>query len=202
MNCASVGRLIRALRLERGLTQRALAEMLNLSGKAVSKWERGLGCPDVSLLGELSQLLGVDLTRLLEGDLTPNETVGGNMKKTKYYFCPGCGSITLCTGEAEISCCGRRLAALAPRKAEADEQLKVEAVEDEWFVSSDRPMEKEDYIPFVALATGERIELVKQYPEWNLQLRLPRRGAGRLMWCARGELLYMPLPSSGARREG
>ena len=121
MDCASVGRLIRALRLERGLTQRALAEKLNLSGKAVSKWERGLGCPDVSLLGELSQLLGVDLTRLLEGDLTPNETVGGNMKKTKYYFCPGCGSITLCTGEAEVSCCGRRLAALAPRKAGPDE---------------------------------------------------------------------------------
>ena len=41
MDCASVGRLIRALRLERGLTQRALAERLNLSGKTVSKWERG-----------------------------------------------------------------------------------------------------------------------------------------------------------------
>lgn len=202
MDCASVGRLIRALRLERGLTQRALAEQLNLSGKTVSKWERGLGCPDVSLLGALSELLGVDLARLLEGNLSPNEAVGGNMKKTKFYFCPGCGSITLCTGEAEISCCGRKLAALAPRKAGPDEQLKVEAVEDEWFVSSDRPMEKDDYIPFVALATGERIELVKQYPEWNLQLRLPRRGMGRLLWCARGELLYMLLPSSRARREG
>ncbi len=156
----------------------------------------------MSLLGELSQLLGVDLTRLLEGDLTPNETVGGNMKKTKYYFCPGCGSITLCTGEAEVSCCGRRLAALAPRKAGPDEELKVEAVEDEWFVRSDCPMEKDDYIPFVALATGERVELVKQYPEWNLQLRLPRRGAGRLMWCERGELMYMLLPSARARREG
>lgn len=50
MDCAKIGTLIRTLRRERGLTQLALAEKMQISDRAVSKWERGFGCPDVSLL--------------------------------------------------------------------------------------------------------------------------------------------------------
>lgn len=182
MDCSKVGMLIRRLRMEKKLTQAALAARLNLSAKTISKWERGLGCPDVTLLNALSTVLDVDISRLLEGELLPNETVGGNMKNTKYYVCPDCGSISLCTGNAEISCCGRRLNALEMVKAEPDEKLHVEIVEDEWFISSDHPMEKDNYISFVAFQTGDKVELVKQYPEWNLQLRLKKRGHGQLIW--------------------
>lgn len=182
MDCSKVGMLIRRLRMEKKLTQAALAARLNLSAKTISKWERGLGCPDVTLLNALSAVLDVDISRLLEGELLPNETVGGNMKNTKYYVCPDCGSISLCTGNAEISCCGRRLNALEMVKAEPDEKLHVEIVEDEWFISSDHPMEKDNYISFVAFQTGDKVELVKQYPEWNLQLRLKKRGHGNLIW--------------------
>lgn len=182
MDCSKVGMLIRRLRMEKKLTQAALAARLNLSAKTISKWERGLGCPDVTLLNALSAVLDVDISRLLEGELLPNETVGGNMKNTKYYVCPDCGSISLCTGNAEISCCGRRLNALEMVKAEPDEKLHVEIVEDEWFISSDHPMEKDNYISFVAFQTGDKVELVKQYPEWNLQLRLKKRGHGNLLW--------------------
>lgn len=104
------------------------------------------------------------------------------MKKTRYFICPVCDSISLCTGNAEISCCGRRLNALEMVKAEPDEKLHVEIVEDEWFISSDHPMEKDNYISFVAFQTGDKVELVKQYPEWNLQLRLKKRGHGNLIW--------------------
>lgn len=182
MDCTKTGTLIRKLRMEKKLTQAALAESLGLSAKAVSKWERGLGCPDVSLLPALSSVLNVDLSRLLEGELLPNQTVGGNMKRTKYYLCPDCGSISLCTGGAEITCCGRRLAPLEMTKAAPEERLRVEIVEDEWFISGDHPMEKDNYISFVAFQTGDRVELIKQYPEWNLQLRLKKRGHGQLIW--------------------
>ena len=50
MDHEQIGRLIRSLRREQGLTQLQLASLLNVSDKAVSKWERGLGCPEVSLL--------------------------------------------------------------------------------------------------------------------------------------------------------
>lgn len=194
MDCAKVGALIRRLRMEKGLTQQALAEKLNLSGKTISKWERGLGCPDVTLLAALSAILGVDLSRMLEGDLSPNQANPGNMKKTKYFICPHCGSISLCTGSTEITCCGRRLNALEMKKAAPEERLRVEAVEDEWYITSDHPMEKDNYISFVAFQTGDRVELIKQYPEWNLQLRLKRRGHGMLVWYAREDgLMYQLL---------
>ena len=50
-----------------GFTQRELAEKLYISDKAVSKWERGLSMPDISLLVPLAEILDVSVTELLEG---------------------------------------------------------------------------------------------------------------------------------------
>ena len=192
MDCEKTGALIRRLRTEKGLTQLRLAEKLGVSDKAVSKWERGLGCPDISLLNRLSDILGADLSAILSGELLSGEKEVGNMKKAKYYVCPQCGCITLTTGEAQISCCGRPLAALTPVKADECEKLTVEEIENDWYVTSNHRMTKEDYISFVALATGERAEIVRQYPQWNLQARFQRRGHGTLLWYSKAlGLKYM-----------
>lgn len=53
MDNEKTGSLIRRLRRERGLTQQQLAEQLGVSDKAVSKWERGLGGPELGLLRKL-----------------------------------------------------------------------------------------------------------------------------------------------------
>jgi len=186
MDCKKVGALIWRLRKERGLTQRALAERLRVSAKAVSKWERGNGCPDVTLLAPLSEELGVDLAALLSGQLPDGEESGGNMKKATYYVCPACGAITMTTGEGELSCCGRRLTPLTPQKPDEAHQLRLERVEDEWFVTAGHPMEKEHFLSFAALASGDRVQLVRLYPEWDLQVRFPARGHGVLLWyCTR-----------------
>lgn len=60
MDCKKSGALIRRLRLGKDMTQSVLAEILGVSVQAVSKWERGLGYPDVSLINDLSSILGVD----------------------------------------------------------------------------------------------------------------------------------------------
>lgn len=60
MDCKKSGALIRRLRLGKDMPQSALAEILGVSVQAVSKWERGLGYPDVSLINDLSSILGVD----------------------------------------------------------------------------------------------------------------------------------------------
>lgn len=49
------------------MTQRELAEQLRIIDKAVSKWERGLSCPDISLLTSLAGILGVATSELLNG---------------------------------------------------------------------------------------------------------------------------------------
>lgn len=67
MNEPSMAALIQQLRREKGLTQKELACQLNVTDKAVSKWERGLSSPDISLLIPLSELLGISTTELLQG---------------------------------------------------------------------------------------------------------------------------------------
>ena len=59
MDSSKIGHLILKLRKEKGYTQKQLAELMNLSDRTISKWERGQGCPDISLLQELSSLLGI-----------------------------------------------------------------------------------------------------------------------------------------------
>ena len=56
-----------ALRKEKGLTQKQLAQMLNVTDKAVSKWERGQGCPDITLLPALAAALDATPGELLDG---------------------------------------------------------------------------------------------------------------------------------------
>lgn len=60
------GIFVAKLRKEAGLTQKALAEQLHVTDKAVSKWETGQRCPDIALLVPLSEALGVTATELLE----------------------------------------------------------------------------------------------------------------------------------------
>ena len=182
MDQTKTGALIRALRLELGLTQKQLAESIFVSDKAVSKWERGHGCPDASLLPKLAGALGVEPGVLLSGEMEPNRQTGGNMKKLQFYVCPACSSIVTATGEAAVSCCGKIMQPQAPVKASAEEKLSVEVIDNEYFISSNHPMTKQNYITFVVLLTGDSIMLRKTYPEWDFQTRIPRFGHGKLVW--------------------
>ena len=54
MDSQKIGKLIKTLRKEKQLTQMQLAEHMNISDKTISKWERGLGCPDISFFPKLT----------------------------------------------------------------------------------------------------------------------------------------------------
>ena len=59
MEKQSLGSMIASLRKQRGMTQLDLAVKMGVTDKAVSKWERDLSCPDISLLPRLAELFGV-----------------------------------------------------------------------------------------------------------------------------------------------
>ncbi len=182
MDSGKIGRLIYALRKESHLTQLQLAERMNISDKAVSKWERGLGCPDVSLLTELSKIFGVNLEELLSGKLDIKNITGCNMKKLKFYVCPQCKNLITATAETSISCCGKKLHALQPVRAMEEERLSVEVIENDFFISTEHDMTREHHITFIALLTDDSIMLRRQYPEWNIQVRIPVFAHGALFW--------------------
>ncbi|PHV71576.1 transcriptional regulator [Sporanaerobium hydrogeniformans] len=73
INNEHFGQFLSELRKEKKLTQKQLAEKLYISDKAVSKWERGLSLPDISLLIPLSKIFDVTITELLSGKrIEPN----------------------------------------------------------------------------------------------------------------------------------
>jgi transcriptional regulator with XRE-family HTH domain len=181
MDCIKAGKLILSLRKEKNMTQKEIADALNISDKAISKWERGLGYPDVSLLGELSNILGVNIEKLLLGDLKPNLKDTGNLKNIKFYVCPNCGNIIYSTGKPDISCCGRKQEALI-----ANHKITIEEIEDDYYITINHEMTKNHYISFVAYVSFDRVQLVKLYPEQNAEIRLPKRQKGKVyMYCTK-----------------
>ena len=68
MNQKAIGAFIAACRKEKKLTQMQLAEKLNITNRAVSKWETGKSCPDVSIMLELCDILGITVNELLSGE--------------------------------------------------------------------------------------------------------------------------------------
>ena len=73
MGSIETGNIISKIRKEKNMTQKELANLLNVSDKAVSKWERGENYPDVSLLPLLSDILGVSIDELLNSGRLSNE---------------------------------------------------------------------------------------------------------------------------------
>ena len=163
MDQIRTGSLIRQLRTERGLTQKQLAERINVSDKAVSKWERGNGCPDVSLLTALAEVLDTDIQALLSGSIEKNESEKGDMKKLRFYVCRDCGNIITATSDAAVTCCGSRLSPIEAKKADENHQLKVEDIGGEWYITSYHEMTKEHYISFVEYVSDSSMMMLRQY---------------------------------------
>lgn len=85
MNLEKISNLIKTKRKEKNLTQHELAEKLNVTEKAISRWETGRGTPDISLLIPLSKELGLSTNELLNGEENIEEIVNyiDNNKKVK-----------------------------------------------------------------------------------------------------------------------
>ena len=78
MNQKLLGATITALRKKHGMTQAALANSLNVSDKAISKWETGLGYPEITLLPKIASTFGVSVDYLLTGE-RKGITIAGNI---------------------------------------------------------------------------------------------------------------------------
>ena len=195
MNQYVTGAIIKQLREGKGMTQAQLAARLQVSDKAVSKWETAKGYPDITLIEPLAQALDISVMELLSGDWVTNANRAGNLLRSKWYVCPICGNILHSTGAAVVSCCGLTLPPLEAELPDGDHAITVEPVEDEYYVTVDHPMEKGHFLSFLAGVSDEGVQLVKLYPEGNGAARLKLR---RMKWvyayCNRHGLFRCSLP--------
>lgn len=190
MDLSKTGKLIARLRREKGLTQKEVADFLGVCPKTVSKWETGHGFPDISLVVSLSKIFKVDISKLLEGEMPLVKPEVGNVKKTKFYVCPECGNLLTSVGEAEIVCCGRKLSPLSPKEADAFHKLKVEKIEDEYYITFSHPMTKKHYIAFFSYVRFDRVLTVRLYPEQGGEIRFPQMRGGKMYYYCNTHGLY------------
>lgn len=176
------GETIRTLREKAGYTQVQLAEKICVSDKTVSKWETGKGYPDISLLEPLAEALKVSITELLSGNLITNNNVSANMLRSKFYVCPVCGNIIHSVGESLVQCNGVTLVPEEPAKPDETHNIKVERIEDEYYVSVEHEMTKNHYISFIAAVSDDGIQLKKIYPESAAEARFRIEGV-RKFYC-------------------
>lgn len=118
MDQKKIGAFITQCRKEKNLTQMQLAERLEITNQAVSKWENGRGMPDVSLLQPLCNVLGISLNELFSGEHISAEEYKGkaeenisnlfkekqiaNLKPVKYLFSI-CANVTLLVAVIELA---------------------------------------------------------------------------------------------------
>ena len=190
MNLKKTGEILVRLRKEKGMTQKQAAAVLQVSDRTVSKWERGAGLPDVSLWKGISSLYGVEIEKILEGDLQEKGMETGNMKRIKFYRCEHCGNILWSMGGGEISCCGRKLLPLEAQDMDELHEVKAEEIGSEYYISFSHEMKKEHFISFAALVSWDRVTVVKLYPEQAGELYLPRQRRGEIYLCCNEHGLF------------
>ena len=190
MNTYITAQTIKRLREDKALTQTALADLIGVSSKAVSKWETSKGLPDISLIEPLSQALGVSVMELMSGDTVINKNTSSNILFSKFYVCPICGNVIHTTGATVVSCCGITLPPLEAEETDEDHTITIEPVEDEKFITVQHPMTKSHFISFMAYVTSDRVQFIKLYPEGNAETRMQFRGRGYLyIYCNKHGLM-------------
>lgn len=194
MNQYVTGAMIKGLREKKGLTQAELAGRLNVSDKTVSKWETGKGYPDISCLEPIAKVLDVSIAELLSGSAVVNANVSANMLRSKLYVCPICGNVLHSMGEAVISCHGINLVPAEGERGDSRHEIKVELVEDEYFVHINHAMTKKHYISFIAAVSLNSIQLCKLYPEGEASCRFKRSGIQRIyFYCNQDGMYYQEI---------
>ena len=190
------GKLLCDLRKAKGLTQKQVADKLGIVPKTVSKWETGHGFPDVSTVSALADILGVSEKTILSGDLEQNLESANNMKRTKFYVCPCCGSFMQGTGNGQVVCCGKQLEALTAVSADDEHTINISEIEDDFYIEFNHAMTKEHYISFVSYVRFDRVLTIKLYPEQDSAVRFSKMYGGKIyFYCSKHGLFEYQMKS-------
>ena len=191
MNAEKTGNLIRSLRIKKGLTQKELAQMICVTDKAVCKWEKGRGCPNITLISQLSKVLEVDIQSILQGYLDKNKKIGENMNHLKFCKCPTCGNLVTSIKSVELSCCGNKLSPVsAQTRSDPEYQPVIQEFDGQYSIKFNHPMTKSNYISQVIVVRYDQIMTVNLYAESEAIITIPQvRGIRLFVITNKSELI-------------
>ena len=188
MNAENTGLIIKEIRSAKNLTQKELASIINVEPKTISKWETGKGFPDISYIPLLSEVLKINPSELLEGKLEEKEKDSGNMKRTRFYLCPKCHNILTSSSSDTIFCCSKKLNALTEKDDKPECNIGI--IDNEYFISADHPMSKENHLILIALIKDETVIIKRLYPEGSSDVYFPRLYRGNIILMDNRQNLY------------
>lgn len=193
MNAEKTGKIIYEARTKKGMTQKELAEAIAVTDKAVCKWEKGHGCPDITLLSQLSKVLEIDIQSILRGELVKNRSIAGNMNRLKFYRCPTCGNLVTSVKEIEISCCGNKLHSMEARQTDDPKyQPIISEFDGRYLVSFKHPMTKDEYIANLITVQYDKLMVTNLFAEQEAVVTLPQIGGVRMfVITSKGELFAL-----------
>ena len=79
-----------------------------------------------------------------------------------------------------VSCCGIALSALDAKRAEEGHRITAEEIDGQWYITLEHDMSKQHYISFIALASENRVQIVKLYPEQAAEAIFSMGGRGEI----------------------
>lgn len=200
MDTIKTGQIIKKRRIELGFTQKELSKLLFVEPKTISKWETGKGYPDLSNLPRLSEVLGLETSMLLKGELVKKERDSGNLRRMSFYLCPDCNNILWSTSSSSIFCCGNRLNPLKACNRELG--VKISIVDNSYFLEIESPMTKNDHILFISFERDDTLFLKRLYPESSAETYIPRLMRGTLyIGKSSGELFVFKLRDTKEKLE-
>lgn len=130
----------------------------------------------------MAVILGVSEKTILTGELKSGTKDVGNMKQTRFYVCPVCGSIMHGTGNCEAVCCGKPLEIIIPKEADDRHLINISEIDDDYYIEFNHEMTKDHYIGFVSYVRFDRVLTIRLYPEQDSGISFPKIYGGKLYY--------------------
>ena len=99
-----------------------------------------------------------------------------DLERVKVYICPECGNVIVAYGFVNVECCGKKVVKNEIQKPDERHVIKIDKVEDEYYVTMKHEMTKEHYISFIMAVYDDKYEMVKLYPEGPCEARFKTSG--------------------------
>ena len=106
-------------------------------------------------------------------------------------MCPNFKNIITSNNTVSILCCDKKTELLHAKNPDDNHLLNLEYIEDEMCITSEHEMKKKHYISFIAFVQSGGVNIIKLYPEWNMEIRVPKQKHLKIFYYCTNDGLFL-----------